>query len=187
MCRCLWSDGSVKMRQQNIQVQTGTIWALCGKMNVRGLTSRRKNELAQPTQLQFLSPKKMKSFGDFAKVAVYLCTQIKGIFSCEQACRAAIPLCNSEHFLDQMSIISLSSHRQNPEVMTVWTVYANKAGRSLMPEVTMLTQWSLQDKAEILHLRPWHWIWKVFMRKHRIVEPQNGLCWGFCHFFNLFP
>lgn len=56
-----------------------------------------------------------------------------------------------------------------------------------MPEVTMLTQWSLQDKAEILHLRPWHWIWKVFMRRHRIVEPQNGLCWGFCHFLNLFP
>lgn len=40
--------------------QTGTIWALCGKMNVRVLTSRRKNELAQPTQLRSLSPKKMK-------------------------------------------------------------------------------------------------------------------------------
>lgn len=51
----------------------------------------------------------------------------------------------------------------------------------------MLTRWSLQGKAEILHLDPWHWIWEVFMRNRGIVEPRNCLCSGFSHFFNLFP
>lgn len=167
----------------------GTIWALCGTMNVCGLTSRRKNELAQPTQLQFLSPKKMKSFGDFAKVAVYLCTKIKGVFSCEQACCSRLwSLCAAPNISWTKCPLSPYHYTdKNPEVMTVPAFCTDESGRSWRPVVTMLTQWSLQDKAEILHLHPWHWIWKEFMRKHRIVEPQNGLCCGFSHFFNLFP
>lgn len=42
-------------------------------------------------------------------------------------------------------------------------------------------------EAEILQLRSWHWIWKVFVRNHRVVEPQKGLCCGFSHFLSLFP